>query len=624
MRYRPEVDGLRAVAVVPVIFFHAGIPGFSGGFVGVDVFFVISGYLITSLIAADLAQGKFSLSAFYGRRARRILPALFVVCAATLPFAAAWTTPEQRKGFYQSLAAVSVFASNFLFWRQSGYFDSSAELKPLLHTWSLAVEEQYYVLFPVFLMVVWKLGRFRVIGIVAAAGVVSLVLAQWGALNSPSGAFYLLPTRAWELLVGVLIALGRVSVPTRMRGMTGLAGLAMIGYAVCAFDKYTLTPGFATLIPTLGAAAILVGAQPNTFVQKLLAAPTFAGIGLLSYSAYVWHQPIFAFARMRDIDALDMRATAALIVLTFALAYLTWRFVETPFRRQAPGRRIVSMAAAGTLGFATFGIAAAMSVPFHAPSEPTNGRCNVGALDCFAIPGAPYQVALWGDSFADALAVSLAKKLAAQGVSLRLFVANSCPSLVGVLRNEPGARGAKFAADCVKHNEEAVRRIRQLKIDYVVLTSAYEYYLSGKNASGEPLLTDPSKVGAPPLAFLSARLADTVRALGTARTLIVMPHPTVTDFPRERKQLQFGERDQIYADYAAATRTREVLRAQLGRVQFDELDARQFLCAGEACPIVGKTHELLLYDGAHLSRTVADRVAAAIVDRISRARASQP
>ena len=204
--YRREIDGLRALAVVPVILFHAGFRAFSGGYVGVDVFFVISGYLITSLIIAEKALGTFSLARFYERRARRILPALFVVMAVCIPVAWLCLLPSDMEAFSKSLVAVSVFASNVLFYRESGYFAADAELKPLLHTWSLAVEEQYYVLYPLFLLAAWRFGRKWVVASIAIVALFSLALAQWGAFNSPAATFFLLPTRGWELLAGALIA----------------------------------------------------------------------------------------------------------------------------------------------------------------------------------------------------------------------------------------------------------------------------------------------------------------------------------------------------------------------------------------------------------------------------------
>ncbi len=178
MNYRREIDGLRALAVLSVILFHAGFETFSGGFVGVDVFFVISGYLVTTIILAELEQGSFSILNFYERRARRILPALFLVMLVCVPFAWFWLLPSDMKDFSQSLVAVSVFASNILFWRESGYFDTAAELKPLLHTWSLAVEEQYYVLFPLFLMLFWRLGKRSILVMLGLVFVASLDVAE--------------------------------------------------------------------------------------------------------------------------------------------------------------------------------------------------------------------------------------------------------------------------------------------------------------------------------------------------------------------------------------------------------------------------------------------------------------
>ena len=198
MYYRREIDGLRAVAVLPVILFHAGFELFSGGFVGVDVFFVISGYLITTIIINEMDDGKFSLLNFYERRARRILPALFFVVLCCIPFAWFLLLPSDMKDFSQSLVAVSTFSSNILFWRESGYFDTAAELKPLLHTWSLAVEEQFYILFPLFLMAAWRFGKRAIVWTLIASFAISLAVAHWGAYNKPGDAFFLLPTRAWE------------------------------------------------------------------------------------------------------------------------------------------------------------------------------------------------------------------------------------------------------------------------------------------------------------------------------------------------------------------------------------------------------------------------------------------
>ncbi|MBT4881240.1 MAG: acyltransferase, partial [Flavobacteriales bacterium] len=253
MKYRAEIDGLRALAVLPVILFHAGFEWFSGGFVGVDVFFVISGYLITTIIISEMAQGKFSIVNFYERRARRILPALFFMMAACLPFAWLWLAPNDLKDFGQSLVAVSTFSSNILFWSESGYFDTAAELKPLLHTWSLAVEEQYYILFPIFLMLTWKLGIRWILILLSIVFFISLGVAQWGANYYPSGAFFLLPARGWELLVGVFAAF-HLKYNTHKKShivnqLLSLLGFGMIAYSIIAFDETTPFPSLYALIP---------------------------------------------------------------------------------------------------------------------------------------------------------------------------------------------------------------------------------------------------------------------------------------------------------------------------------------------------------------------------------------
>ena len=233
MKYRAEIDGLRALAVLPVILFHAGFEWFGGGFVGVDVFFVISGYLITTIIISEMAEEKFSIINFYERRARRILPALFFVMAACIPFAWLWLTPSDLKDFGQSLVAVSTFSSNILFWLESGYFDTTSELKPLLHTWSLAVEEQYYILFPIFLLLTWRLGIKWVLILLSLLFFISLGVAQWGAYNKPFATFYLLPTRGWELLVGAFAAF-YLKYNSHLKSQTLNQALSLIGF--CLFS----------------------------------------------------------------------------------------------------------------------------------------------------------------------------------------------------------------------------------------------------------------------------------------------------------------------------------------------------------------------------------------------------
>lgn len=358
MHYRREIDGLRALAVLPVILFHAGIEAFSGGFVGVDVFFVISGYLITTIILAELEQGKFSIIKFYERRARRILPALFLVMLISIPFAWFLLSPYHFVEFSRSLIAIVFFSSNILFWKESGYFANAASEKPLLHTWSLAVEEQYYVLFPLFLLVFWRLGKRWILVTLGLAFFASLGLAQWGSHAKPDAAFYLLPTRGWELLIGSFAAFYLSRVNRMAFGkVTGEAfgwlGLTLIFYSVFTYSKAVPFPSFYTLIPTLGTVLIILFATEKTMVGNFIGNKVFVGIGLISYSAYLWHQPLFAYAKQIGVAEDNNLVFLALSSLTIVLAYLSWRFVEAPFRSSSRFSR-VSILKFATLFFITF------------------------------------------------------------------------------------------------------------------------------------------------------------------------------------------------------------------------------------------------------------------------------
>lgn len=339
--------------MLPVIFFHAGFDTFSGGFVGVDVFFVISGYLITSIILAEMQAGTFSLVNFYERRVRRILPALFFVMAVCFPFSWIWLLPSDMKDFSHSLIAVSTFTSNILFWKESGYFDSAAELKPLLHTWSLAVEEQFYVLFPLFLMLAWRFGQRWIIGLLIVAAVISLSVAQWKVSVAPMTTFFLLPTRGWELLLGAFVAFylmkGGVEDSHQLIAAIGsFAGLTMILCAVFFFNSKTPVPGAYALIPTIGAALIILYTTPQTLTGKILGNQFFVSIGLISYSAYLWHQPMFAFARHASLTEPSVPLLILLSIVALIFAYFSWRFVEQPFRRKGSLNRGVVFAFAIT------------------------------------------------------------------------------------------------------------------------------------------------------------------------------------------------------------------------------------------------------------------------------------
>jgi len=502
LTYRREIDGLRALAVLPVILFHAGFSAFRGGYVGVDVFFVISGYLITGIILADRAAGRFSLTAFYERRARRILPALFFVMAACIPFAFLWMLPGDRNDFFQSLVAVAGFASNFLFWSESDYFATAVEWKPLLHTWSLAVEEQFYVLFPLLLILLWRIGRRHLFGLLAVAALLSLGLAQWTALHHPDAAFYLLPMRAWELLIGALISLHRLNHAPRPASapraqFAGMLGLALLAYAVVAFDKTTPYPSVYTLAPTLGTALLILYATPQTWAGRFLGYPALVGIGLISYSAYLWHQPLFAFVRLRSLDAPGGATFAALSAAALVLAYFTWRFVETPFRdRKRMGRRtIFSFAAAGSLAFLAIGGLGDHTDGFEksyianlTPAqkliyafEDYNYKPVYRARECFLVKNqnasdfapacapetspAPKTIVVWGDSHA----ASLASGLRAQRPgSLAQFTASACAPLVDF--------DSKSSPNCADINDYVLQQITRLHPSIVMLHANWREY----------------------------------------------------------------------------------------------------------------------------------------------------
>lgn len=354
--HRPEIDGLRAFAVLPVILFHAGFEVFSGGFVGVDVFFVISGFLITNLLLTEMQTGRFSITAFYERRARRILPALFFVALACVPFAWTWMPESDFREFSFSLISVPTFVSNVQFWLEAGYFTS--ENKPLLHTWSLAVEEQFYILFPVFLLVLMRAGRkFACIAVVTVV-IASLGLSEWGARYKPSANFYLLPSRIWELGAGALAAF----LGARSRSVAGeflaICGMTAVVASVFIIDGDMPFPATIALLPVGGTALVLVFATSGTIVQKTLSIMPVVFVGLISYSAYLIHHPVFAFARRQGLDPQDHLAFAGLALASLALAALVWRFVEQPFRNRnwLSRGRVFLLALAGSGVVAAAGI----------------------------------------------------------------------------------------------------------------------------------------------------------------------------------------------------------------------------------------------------------------------------
>ncbi len=360
-QYRHDIDGLRALAVLPVLLFHAQL-GCPGGFVGVDVFFVISGYLISALILRELHAGTFNLVTFWERRVRRILPALTVVVLAT--FFAGWLIylPQDFESVGNSIVAQAILVSNVFFYLQpDGYFDAGIDTKPLLHTWSLAVEEQFYLFFPLLLMVLARTKKLSQVKTISILGLASFALSVYGSYAYTSATFYLLPTRAWELLIGTFLAMmhGRFPGSQLTRESTGLVGLALVCFPMFLYHEGTRFPGLAAVPPCVGAALIIYSSElKRSFVGRLLAFKPIVFVGLISYSLYLWHWPVLVVSHYLAGDQ-KWPFRLALLMVGTALALISWKFIETPFRKQQIFPRRSSI-----FGFAAVSLAALLILGF--------------------------------------------------------------------------------------------------------------------------------------------------------------------------------------------------------------------------------------------------------------------
>jgi len=331
-KYRAEIDGLRAFAVLPVIFFHAGFNIFSGGFIGVDVFFVISGYLITSILLNQLDNNSFSLKYFYERRARRIIPVLICVILITSILAFVLLTETELYTYFKSVNATLLFYSNFYFWKTTPYFRSESDLEPLLHTWSLSIEEQFYIIFPIILFIFYKFFRKYIFLLFVFIFFISLFLCQIFSLKTGGTLnFYFTLSRAWELALGgicaYLIFYKEIYLPNILKNLLSLIGLALILFSIFSFDRSTVYPSFYTLVPTLGTALIILYANEKSFVKKILSIKIFVGIGLISFSLYLWHQPLLAFGRI-FFENFSNEKKFILLLISLFLSILSFNFIE--------------------------------------------------------------------------------------------------------------------------------------------------------------------------------------------------------------------------------------------------------------------------------------------------------
>ena len=504
MKYRPEIDGLRALAVLPVIFFHAGFEWFSGGFVGVDVFFVISGYLITTIIISEMIENKFSVARFYDRRARRILPALLLVLLSCLPFSLILLTPNDLIDFSQSLIAVSSFSSNIFFWLESGYFDTAAELKPLLHTWSLAVEEQFYILFPIFLGLAWRLGISKVLAVLAMIFLISLGVAHWGAFNKPSPTFFLLPTRGWELIMGVFIAFylkfKNHLASHLLNQILSLLGFGMILYSIVRFDEHTPFPSLYALVPTVGTLLLIYTAVPKTFVYKLLSLAPLVKIGLISFSAYLWHQPLIAFSRHWATDDGSNTLLLFLCAASIILAWLSWKYVEKPFRdkNRITNNTFYTVVVGSTLFILLFAV---VNIQQH--GFPNRFSSEINALEQSKKPNLIIRkchhrmgeaepkncilgdknktpvYALLGDSHANSIAEALSDAAIEKGFSFLYFAKDGCMPSYEI----EGSSGAH--KNCPKFNLNVINQLQQRNIQNVIIFNRFNWYFEKEGFKNE-------------------------------------------------------------------------------------------------------------------------------------------
>lgn len=504
--YRPEIDGLRAVAVVAVILFHTNLGVATGGYVGVDVFFVISGYLISSIILRELSQKKFTFLGFYERRIRRIFPALFVTLIATS--IASWIIlpPNQLQTYAQSLVATTAFASNIFFWLKSGYFGGDAELFPLTHMWSLSVEEQYYVFFP-FLAIVAGWGRKWLLDVLMGLGLlVSLWLCLDYAPREQMMAFFLTPMRAWELLFGVFIAMHETRwrpALTRIRfagPVIELAAAAMILVPIWLYDSTTLFPGWSAVPPVLGSALLILMARPDTVTGRVLASRPFVFIGLLSYSAYLWHQPLYALSRMQGFAEHGWPAYAVLIAATFGLAWLSWKYVEAPFRSKDrfSGRQIYTLFFIGSALLGAAGLAGhfangfpqrfsekTLAVAASGAPSPIRDQCHVEGVDARGPEGAcryfvssPVHWAVLGDSHGVEVAYALAQRLRPANEGVLHLTFSGCQAALTFQSANPG---------CTAWMNKAVAYLeKDREITDVVLAFRHSFYLSGDQTKSYP------------------------------------------------------------------------------------------------------------------------------------------
>jgi len=641
VRYRADIDGLRAIAVIAVVFYHFGVPGFSGGFVGVDVFFVVSGFLIASVIDNEIRDGRFTLVHFFERRIRRIFPALVVLLSVVNILAYIELFPHTYKAFGRSLSATSVFLSNIEFWREGAiYFAPPSTQKPLLHTWSLAVEEQFYLLFPPLLMLLAGYPRRRTIVTLQVLILVSLSLSIWSSSTLAQAGFFLFPARMWELLLGALIAVRAAPTVTSrpVNDLLSALGVAMIVWSVVFYTTDTPFPGIAALLPCVGTGLIIfAGLDDEPVISRMLRIRPLVFVGLISYSLYLWHWPLYVFATYHYLDrSLSAFEIAGVIAVSIAIAACSWRYVEQPFRRPggvASRRHIFLQAATATSIFAISGFAiylwngvpqryspdvqAVLAPKMDGPStgcDSGQGEQTIFGLTCkIGRPDVPATFLVWGDSHADVLVPGIARAANLTGYSGLVVVRGGCPPLLEyVVRDE-----------CRKRNDAILNFIQKRQLNTVILGAHWtvnaersyidrgelRYIPSGQDSESVELSFEESH-----RAFARS-LHRTVTALHAngIRVVIIGQMPEIgVDVPmtlaRNRMRGLSQDIGPTLAQFEARNRfVLDTFRSLDGMADF--VYPHRMLCPKLRCAVTLEGKPLYL-DGNHLSRFGADSISA--------------
>lgn len=652
--YRPDVDGLRAIAILSVVLFHA-FPNFArGGFVGVDIFFVISGFLISGIVFKGLRQGGFSFSSFYVHRARRIFPALVLVLIATYAFGWFWLLPDEFERLGQHMAAGAGFVQNLMLWLESGYFDTASELKPLLHLWSLAIEEQFYLIYPLAIWLLWRTGT-NVLVVLILVGLLSFGVNLRFLDDDPVGGFFLPHARFWELLIGGVGAYvsaadyqrppsegeaargpwqGCILYASSLKNSLALMGLLLILLSVFGLHRDARFPGWWALLPVMGTIALIM-AGPTTWVnRRILSNPWLVFVGLISYPLYLWHWPLLSLAHLASGQSLAVEIRVALVMLAFLLAWLTYQLVELPIRcgaRQQAWTLVFTglLVVLGALGGMTFWKAGLPSRDLGTRVEPYAQSVvrSSREKECFDIPHAYERADGWNCvlgskevvptimAVGDSHALSLIPVLDQYGLDQQegiVFAGTSgCPPLLGI----QSLRGAAYMAlyNCQKLNERIFDFIKAQGIRRVVLIGRWTYYTGGVIRPNErnPISMDVARGDSMEFARQSfdygmEKTVREYRRVGV-EVLLVNDTPQQEMGPIQALKLSGLEVDRVneravtwqrHQDDQAWVRARIADMQLLGAtvIDFDDVLCRP----GEICPLTMKGKSLY-YDSDHLS-----------------------